>query len=284
MNEHEGWESGCQLQLVFASTSNGPMRPVGEADPGVEAELNHEAKAFAGSAQGSTGGTPEGAPEESRQQVRAEDTAEGTNEQALVAAARNGDAVAFGELIERHRKECLKRAMMMIRNRSDAEDEVQNAFCKAFQRLGQFRGEGPFAAWLGRILENQCLMRIREARNSRFVYLDEANEANVRIELVGQTADPEEEVGTEEVIGLLRREVSRIPPLLRNAMLLRDLNQMPMPDVATKLHVSIPAAKSRLMRARLELRSRISKHCGKKGPGTLLQMPRRSSSAYTRAS
>ena len=127
-------------------------------------------------------------------------------------------------------------------------------------------------------------MRIREARNSRFVYLDEANESNVRIELVGQSADPEEQVGTDEVIGLLRREVSRIPPLLRNAMLLRDLNQMAMPDVATKLHVSIPAAKSRLMRARLELKSRISKHCGKKGPGTLLQMPQRSSSAYTRAS
>ena len=285
MNEHEGWESGCQLQLVFASANDGEFAGTGAAAAArVSGEKDQHTGASAGSAQGSQGEATEDTPKESRHQNRAQDAAEAGNEQALVAAARNGDAVAFGELIERHRKECLKRAMMMIRNRSDAEDEVQNAFCKAFQRLDQFRGEGPFAAWLGRILENQCLMRIREARNSRFVYLDEANEANVRIELVGQTADPEEEVGTEEVIGLLRREVSRIPPLLRNAMLLRDLNQMPMPDVATKLHVSIPAAKSRLMRARLELRSRITKHCGKKGPGTLLQMPRRSSSAYTRAS
>jgi len=284
MNEHQGWESGCQLQLVFASTDDAPAGTGGAAAARVDREADQQDQAFACPAPGPNGEAPDATPEESRPYNRADNSAEGNNEQALVAAARNGDAVAFGELIERHRKECLKRAMMMIRNRSDAEDEVQNAFCKAFQRLDQFRGEGPFAAWLGRILENQCLMRIREARNSRFVYLDEANEANVRIELVGQTADPEEEVGTEEVIGLLRREVSRIPPLLRNAMLLRDLNQMPMPDVATKLHVSIPAAKSRLMRARLELRSRISKHCGKKGPGTLLQMPRRSSSAYTRAS
>jgi RNA polymerase sigma-70 factor (ECF subfamily) len=212
------------------------------------------------------------------------DAATGPSEDTLVAAAKNGDTEAFGELIQRYRKTCLKRAMMMIRNRSDAEDEVQNAFWKAFQRLDQFRGEGTFAAWLGRIVENQCLMRIRESRSSRFVYLDEPNDSNIRIELVGQSADPEEQVGVDEVIKLLRREVSRIPPLLRNVMLLRDLDQLPIPDVAAKLGLSIPAVKSRLMRARLELRSRITKHCGRKGPGTLIQIARYSQAAYTRAS
>jgi RNA polymerase sigma-70 factor, ECF subfamily len=218
------------------------------------------------------------------QSSEAGDASNTPTEAELVASAKNGDSEAFGELIQRHRKTCLKRAMMMIRNHSDAEDEVQNAFWKAFQRLDQFRGEGSFAAWLGRIVENQCLMRIRESRNSRFVYLDEPNDANVRIELVGQSADPEDQVGVEEVINLLRREVSRIPPLLRNVMLLRDLDQLPIPDVAGRLGLSIPAAKSRLMRARLELRSRISKHCGRKGPGTLIQMARYSQAAYTRAS
>jgi RNA polymerase sigma-70 factor (ECF subfamily) len=172
----------------------------------------------------------------------------------------------------------------MIHNRCDAEDEVQNAFWKAFQRLDQFRGEGSFAAWLNRIVENQCLMRIREARNSHFVYLDESNESNVRMELVGQSADPEDELGVEEVVALLRREVSRIPPLLRNVMLLRDLDQIPMPDVAVRLGLSVPAAKSRLMRARMELRSRIAKHCGRRGAGTLTQMTRYSRSAFARAS
>ncbi len=174
--------------------------------------------------------------------------------------------------------------MLMIRNRADAEDEVQNAFWKAFQRLEQFRGEGTFAAWLSRIVENQCLMRIREERNSRFVYLDESTESNVRIELVGKIADPEDQLGLEEVVNLLRKEVSRIPPLLRNVMLLRDLDQLSMPDVAGKLGLSVPAAKSRLMRARTELRSRITKHCGRKGPGTLMEIARYSQAAYTRAS
>jgi RNA polymerase sigma-70 factor (ECF subfamily) len=57
-----------------------------------------------------------------------------------------------------------------------------------------------------------------------------------------------------------------------------------MPDVAVQLGLSVPAAKSRLMRARMELRSRITKHCGRKGPGTLIQMTRYSRAAYTRAS
>jgi len=204
-------------------------------------------------------------------------------EEDLVAAARKGDVRAFGELIERHRGVCLKRAMLMMRNRSDAEDEVQNAFWKAFERLDQFRGEGTFGAWLSRIVENQCLMRIREQRNLRFVYLDEPTESNIRIELVGQVADPEDEFGFDEVISLLRREVSRIPPLLREVMLLRDLDQLSMPDVALRLGLSIPAAKSRLARARMELRSRVAKHCGRKGPGTLIQMARYPQPAYTRA-
>lgn len=207
-----------------------------------------------------------------------------TREEILIEAAKNGDTDAFGELVERHRKSCLKRATTMVRNRSDAEDEVQAAFWKAFQRLDQFRAEGSFAAWLGRIVENQCLMRIRESRNARFEYLDESSDANLRIELVGQSANPEDQVGKEEVVQLLRREVSRIPPLLRHVMLLRDLDQMPMPDVAGRLGLSIPAAKSRLMRARTELRSRIMKHCGRKGAGTLIEMARYTQTAYTRAS
>ena len=206
------------------------------------------------------------------------------SDETLVERARKGDKLAFGELIQRHRNACLKRARLMIRDRSDAEDEVQNAFWKAFLRLDQYRGEGSFGAWLSRIVENQCLMRIREERSSRFVYLDETSESNVRLELVGRSADPEDQLGLDEVVRLLRTEISRIPPLLRNVMLLRDLEQLSMPDVAFRLGLSVPAAKSRLMRARMELRSRIAKHCGRRGAGTLMQMARYSQAAYTRAS
>ena len=204
-------------------------------------------------------------------------------EKALVAAARGGDLQSFGELIERHRGACLKRAMLILRNRGDAEDEVQNAFWKALQRLDQYRAEGPFAAWLGRIVENQCLMRLRDERSSRSVCLDESPESKIGVELINQFAGPEDQLGTKEVILLLRREILRIPPLLRHVMVLHDLDRLPMSDVASQLGVSVPAAKSRLMRARGELRSRITKHCGRKGAGTLTQVSRYSQAVFKRA-
>jgi RNA polymerase sigma-70 factor, ECF subfamily len=204
-------------------------------------------------------------------------------EELLVARARTGDAKAFGELTERHRSACLKRATLMMRNRTVAEDEVQNAFWKAFQRFEQFRGEGSFPAWLNRIVENQCLMRIREERNSRFVYLDQSSESSVRMELVGQVSNPEDQFGQDEVVNLLRKEVSHIPPLLRNVMLLRDLDHLSIPEVAGRLGLSVPAAKSRLSRARVELRERITKHCGRKGPGSLTEVSQYARMAYTRS-
>jgi RNA polymerase sigma-70 factor (ECF subfamily) len=205
-----------------------------------------------------------------------------TREQELVKLARQGDTRAFGELIQQNYNACLKRARWMIRNRSDAEDEVQNACWKAFQRLDQFRGEGTFSAWLSRIVENQCLMRIREERQLRFLHLDEASDSNIRIELVAQMMDPEDELGDHQLDRLLRTEISRIPPLLRNVMLLYDVADLPMPEVAARLGLSVPAAKSRLMRARVEMRARLSKHCGLRGYGSLTRKAKYSRSAYAR--
>ena len=205
-----------------------------------------------------------------------------SHEDELVQLAKQGDTHAFGELLRQNYNACLKRARWMIRNRSDAEDEVQNACWKAFQRLDQFRGEGTFSAWLSRIVENQCLMRIREERQSRFLHLDQASESNIRIELVAQMMDPEDELGDQQLDSLLQREISRIPPLLRNVMLLYDVDELPMLEVATRLGLSVPAAKSRLMRARVEMRARLSKHCGQRGYGSLTRKAKYSRAAYAR--
>jgi len=205
------------------------------------------------------------------------------NDQELTALARNGNIEAFDELIQRHRSTCMKRALRILRNLSDAEDAVQSAFRRAFQCLEQFQGKGTFAAWLGRIVENQCFMRIRAERNASFVSLDNPTESDFRLELVGQATNTEDELGRKEVLNLVRKEVSRMPPAFRNIVLLRDNEQLPMRDVAGLLGLSVPAAKSKLARARRELRARIVKHCGRKGPGTLLERAVYSRTALARA-
>jgi RNA polymerase sigma-70 factor (ECF subfamily) len=224
--------------------------------------------------------------EQERPVFEASDRAEAnaaTREQELVERARQGDSDAFGELIKRHYKMCFKRASSFLRNRSDAEDEVQNACWIAFERLAQFRGDGAFSAWLTRILENRCLMRIREDRQARCLYLDDSAEENVRTELIAQVPGPEDELGDQQVGCLLHREISRIPPLLRNVVMLADVERLPLPDVAARLGVSVPAAKSRLGRARAELRARIRKYCGRRGFSTLTNKPTYGRLAYARS-
>lgn len=193
-------------------------------------------------------------------------------DEALVDRAQSGDNTAFAELIRRHQPACMKLATSILRNHDDAEDEVQNACWKAFQHLDQFQKDARFSTWLTRIVVNQCLMRLRQHKRARLFYMDDVQigEEVGTLELPATGPTPEEELGRTEVAQVLNREIRRIPPLLRTVVLLRDVQRLPMPDVAAKLGISVAAAKSRLLRARAELRERMSKHEGRNGPATML--------------
>jgi RNA polymerase sigma-70 factor, ECF subfamily len=192
-------------------------------------------------------------------------------DEELVPQAQNGDQPAFAELIRRHKGGCLKLALSILRDRSDAEDEAQNALWKAFQHLNQFQRDARFSTWLTRIVVNQCLMKIRRDRRAKFLYLDDTQigEETGTLDLPGHGDSPEQELGKKEVAGVIGKEVGRIPPLLRNVFMLREVQRLPMGEVAERLGISVPAAKSRLLRARMELRNRLQKHQGRLGAATL---------------
>jgi RNA polymerase sigma-70 factor (ECF subfamily) len=132
---------------------------------------------------------------------------------------------------------------------------------------------------LSRIVENQCLMTFRRPRVS-FLRLESPSEANVQIELISQDTTPEDRVGSAEVMSVLRREIRRLPPIMRDIVMLCDLKGLSLSEVASHLSISVPAAKSRLSRARLELRSRLAKHVGSKGPASLTTRPNYGQTAY----
>jgi len=183
-------------------------------------------------------------------------------DQQLVELARGGDRQAFGELIQRHWRKCVDLACFFLRNRGDAEDQAQNAFLKAYEHLDQYQGEAEFATWLGRIVANQCLMLMRVRRRARFVYLDQApsEPKALPVQRAAPDPDPEGELGFLQLTQVVKFEVSRIPRLMRNVMLLRDIQGLPMRDVADQLGITVSAAKSRLVRARAELRNRMTRH------------------------
>jgi RNA polymerase sigma-70 factor (ECF subfamily) len=185
----------------------------------------------------------------------------------LVALARAGNQDAFGTLIHRHYPACVNIASFMLRDRAEGQDEVQKACLRAFEHLDQYHGEAEFLHWMLRIVVTQCLMLMRVRRRARFLYLDGGREQNGRwpIELPAFSISPEREVIQREMHDILQTEIRRIPPLLRRVLQLRDLDGLPMIDVAERLGITVPAAKSRLLRARNELRERITRRCGNIG-------------------
>ena len=195
-----------------------------------------------------------------------------TDNETLAIMAQQGSKEAFTELIRRNYTASLKLAKSILRDQHEAEDEVQNAYWKAYQHLQQFQHDAKFSTWMTRIVVNQCLMRLRQKRRHSFVYLDDPPpRENARaVELPDERQTPEEEVSRSEISRVLQGEIRRIPPMLRNAFLLRDVKQLPMPEVAAQLGISVAAAKSRLLRARVELRQRMKKHTGHLGTSALL--------------
>jgi RNA polymerase sigma-70 factor (ECF subfamily) len=194
-------------------------------------------------------------------------------ESVLVRLAQNGSQAAFQELTGRAREGCIRMAMTMLRNHDDAEDEVQNAFLKAYTRLTYFKHESAFSTWLIRIVINHCLMRYRRCRRLQFVSYESkgADGDWYAAHQPVQSETPEHDVGRQEVIKLLRTELHRIPCFLRAPLEMRYLEDRSLEEMARTLGVSIAAAKSRLHRAHGYLRERMVRHCGSRGAGTLMR-------------
>jgi RNA polymerase sigma-70 factor (ECF subfamily) len=182
----------------------------------------------------------------------------------LVTLAQEKNEAAFAELMSRSTSSSFKLALSILRDRQDAEDELQNSYSNAWRYVGQFQRGSKFSTWISRIVINQCLMRLRKTRKVSFLYLDEgAADSEVgTLELRDERPNPEAQLGNQEVSALLHREIRQLPPLLRNVLVMRDLEELSMKDVAEQLGISIVAAKSRLLRARAELRQRLERQCG----------------------
>jgi RNA polymerase sigma-70 factor, ECF subfamily len=200
---------------------------------------------------------------------------ETTTDLELIDQARAGDRDAFGQLISRHYHSCVRAASFMLRDRVEAQDQVQVACWKALQHLDQYKGVSQFSTWLIQIVMNECLMLMRSRRQARFVYLDggETPDSVGPLELPVNSADPESQAVNSEMIDVLKREIRRIPPLFRTILVMREMQELPMPAVADRLGITMGAAKSRLLRARLELKQRVLRYYGHRGRPVLRTRP-----------
>jgi RNA polymerase sigma-70 factor (ECF subfamily) len=154
-------------------------------------------------------------------------------------------------------------AQHITQNREDAEDVVQDAFLKAYQNLGNFQEQSKFYTWLVRIAVNEALMRLRRRRPERMVSLDEdikTEEDSMPREVADWAPNPEQLYSQGELKEILGKTIQGLPPSFRTVFVLRDVEGLSTEETADALDLSIPAVKSRLLRARLQLRERLSKY------------------------
>jgi RNA polymerase sigma-70 factor (ECF subfamily) len=199
----------------------------------------------------------------------------GVDESILVAQSRQGDTVAFGELVRRYEAKIFRLALHVTQNREDAEDVLQETFMKAYEHLDQFQGNSKFYTWIVRIAVNQALMKLRRRKTDKSVSLDETidtGEDTIVREIAAWDENPEQRFSREELGGILDTAVDSLEPPYRSVFVLRDIEELSTEETADALGLSIPAVKSRLLRARLQLREKLTRYFKRKGDDAFAYM------------
>jgi RNA polymerase sigma-70 factor (ECF subfamily) len=190
------------------------------------------------------------------------------DELALVEMSRKGDTSAYGELVRRYERKIFRLARNITQNNEDAEDILQDTYIKAYEHLDKFQGNSKFYTWIVRIGVNESLMKLRKRKTDKTVPLDEpvdTGEDPVVREIAVWGEDPENKYSQEELRKILDDAVQSLRPPFRTVFILRDIEELSTEETAEALNLSIPAVKSRLLRARLQLREKLTRLFKRKG-------------------
>jgi RNA polymerase sigma-70 factor (ECF subfamily) len=190
------------------------------------------------------------------------------DEAALVARAQAGDQAAFTTLVDHYQRKIYRIGKNITQNNEDAEDVLQETFLKAYEHLGGFQGNSKFYTWIVRIAVNEALMKLRKRKGDRFVSLDEpieTGEEEVKREIAVWDDNPEQRYSREEMQHILDEAVDGLKPDFRTVFVLRDIEELSTEETAEALGISVPAVKSRLLRARLALREKLTRQFKRKG-------------------
>ncbi|HEY0797216.1 MAG TPA: sigma-70 family RNA polymerase sigma factor [Acidisarcina sp.] len=182
------------------------------------------------------------------------------SDELLVAAAQSGDVLAFAELTSRHTFRMRKLLYRITRNWDDTDDALQECFIKVFMKLDGFENRSKFATWLTKVAINSGLMILRKRRQQREIAIDGGDDEGKSGDswvMRDRTEDPETYAARRESEERLRQAILQLPPIYRAVVELRERQECSMKELSERLGISLPAAKSRLSRARKALRSSL---------------------------
>jgi len=160
-------------------------------------------------------------------------------------------------------------AVRILNSEEDAKEAVQETFLTIWNKWDTFRGQSKFSSWIYRIAANQAFMKLRKKKRQRhevsFEQMDEEGAGDPSLQLAGGAASdmsgrgrPDRALEAEEMRGQIRKAVDALPDIYRTAYMLKDVEGMSLKEIAEIMEISEPAAKSRVHRARLELRKLLA--------------------------
>ena len=186
-----------------------------------------------------------------------------TKEAALICKILAGQRDLFADLIAPHLRPLLRTIQAHTGSSLDVEDIIQQTALKALTHLEQFRFQASFRTWLIQIGLNEARQWRRKAGSSRFVALEAST--LTRLSATNERHSPLVECQRSEVITRLRGALARLPEEYRTIILLRDLEELSLAEVAQRLRLTLPAVKTRHWRAR----RRIAKLLGQSSASRL---------------
>jgi RNA polymerase sigma-70 factor (ECF subfamily) len=186
-------------------------------------------------------------------------------ERDLVTRARSRDEVSIRAIIQRNNRRLYRVARSILRDDSEAEDAVQEAYLKAFTHLDEFRGDAEIGTWLCRIVMNEALGRLRRRRQTvDWNTMDEIGTPNEIIHLASRSThpDPERAAAQHQIQRLLEQAIDRLPDDFRTVLVARVVEEMSVDETATLLNIKAETVKTRLHRARRLLRTAVESRVG----------------------
>jgi RNA polymerase sigma-70 factor (ECF subfamily) len=177
------------------------------------------------------------------------------SETQLIEASRRGDATAYGALVRRYENRICSSLMQICRSRADAQDAAQEAFLRAYLKLGSYTGASAFYTWLYRIAVNVAISEHRRRKTRVQTELSRS----VRDEASGDAMpEPSAELLRKERVALVQEALGRLSEEHRTILVLREMEQLDYENIAVILEIPVGTVRSRLHRARIELRGELS--------------------------
>ena len=184
---------------------------------------------------------------------------EQSREQQLVSAARDGDMDAFEALVHLYEKRVFALTLRMCGNPEDAAEAAQEAFLAAWQGLAFFRGEASFSTWLYRLVSNACVDLLRRDGRRRASAGPSLDDEELNLDVPDPAPSPQDAAERQELREEIERGLSALSPEHREVLILREIHQLRYDEIADSLSLDVGTVKSRISRARKQLRNFLLK-------------------------